>query len=130
MVTFDPRLPSIPAIQQKQCRSMTLTDPYLKEVFPEPPLVAFKRQRNIKDHTIRAKVPPPFNPRPRRMVKGMRRCNKPCGACPFIREGKTIKLNNTLWNITQDVHCGTSNIIYIIECNIDKCKLRYIGESE
>ena len=33
-------------------------DPYLAEVFKEPPLIAYKRAPNIRDKIIRAKVPP------------------------------------------------------------------------
>ena len=39
-VTWDPRLPNLPRVQGKHWRSMTLSSPYMKEVFPEPPLVA------------------------------------------------------------------------------------------
>ena len=59
VVTFDPRLPSIPAIQQKHWRAMITMDPYMREVFPEPPLTAYKRQKNIKDYIVKAKVPQP-----------------------------------------------------------------------
>ena len=38
---FDPRLPSISSIIKRHWRSMTL-DPWLQEVFPEPPMVAFR----------------------------------------------------------------------------------------
>ena len=58
VVSWDPRLPSIPALTQKHWRTMTTQDPYLQEVFPEPPLIAYKRQKNISDYIIRAKVPP------------------------------------------------------------------------
>ena len=47
-VLRDPRLPPLDAIQQKHYRAMTSLDPYLKEVFPEPPLVAFKKQKKHK----------------------------------------------------------------------------------
>ena len=49
VVSWDPRLPSIDAIQRKHWRAMINLDPYLKEAFPEPPLVAYKRQKNIRD---------------------------------------------------------------------------------
>ena len=35
-VSWDPRLPSIDAVQQKHWRAMVALDPYLKEVFPQP----------------------------------------------------------------------------------------------
>ena len=52
VIHYDPRLPSIPAIIQKHWRSM-IQDPRLKEVFPKPPLVAYKRPKNIRDKIIR-----------------------------------------------------------------------------
>ena len=47
VVTYDPRLPNIPAIQRKHWRAMVGMDQYMSEVFPEPPLTAFKRPKNI-----------------------------------------------------------------------------------
>ena len=52
-VKYDPRLPSIQSIQSKHWRSMINQDPYLSEVFPKPPLTAFKKQRNIRDILIK-----------------------------------------------------------------------------
>ena len=48
VVPYDPRLPAISAIVKKHWRTMT-TDPYLKEVFPLPPMVAYKRPKNIRE---------------------------------------------------------------------------------
>ena len=79
LVTYDPRLPSIPAIQHKHWRAMVATDQYIAEVFPEPPLTAFRRHKNIGEYFIRAKVPPPKS-RSKREIKGMTKCNKPCQA--------------------------------------------------
>ena len=56
-LTYDPRLPPIQNIQARHWRSMVSQDPYLSEVFEQPPLTAFRRQKNIKNHLIRAKVP-------------------------------------------------------------------------
>ena len=42
-----PRLPSVQSLTSKHYRSPTGQDPYLWEVFPKPPMVAFKRQRFI-----------------------------------------------------------------------------------
>ena len=68
---FDPRLPSIPAIFRKHCRTMTL-DTRPKEIFPDPPLVAYKSPKNIINTLIRSKVPPNMSDRPRRELKGMK----------------------------------------------------------
>ena len=47
---YDPRLPSIPHITRKHCRSMVSQDTHLDAVFPEPPLVAFKRQKKTLEN--------------------------------------------------------------------------------
>ena len=128
-VTYDPRLPSISGIVNKHHRSMVSQDEYLKGVFKSPPLTAFKRQRNIKDNIIRAKVAMPQDARPTRKNPGMKKCGKWCTACPYVKEGKTIKIDNKqTWKINKNVSCETENIVYLIECQ--KCKKRYIGESK
>ena len=75
VVSFDPRLPSIPNITKKHYRSMVTQDRYLQTVFPEPPLIAFRRQKNIRETLIRAKVPPP-NTRENRRLNVMKKCGK------------------------------------------------------
>ena len=129
VVTYNPRLPSIPAIQHKHLIAMVSADQYMTEVFPEPPLTAFRRQKNIGEYLTRAKVPPPKS-RSKREIRGRTKCNKPCQACPFIMEGKEVKSDNFTWKITQSMNCETENCIYMIECNKEKCKQRYIGETK
>ena len=127
---YDPRLPSIPEIVNKHWRAMICQDQHLKEVFKCPPITAFKRQKNLKDKIIRAKVADPPNLRPKRQTNGMKRCGKMCSACPYIKEGKDIdKFKGTeKWKINKPVNCETRNIVYLIECL--KCNKRYIGESK
>ena len=91
-VSYDPRMPPIPHITKKHYRSMVLQDKYLETVFPEPPLVAFKRQKNIRETLIRAKLAPP-NTREKRNLNGMKKCGK-CIICSHVIEGNTIKNNN------------------------------------
>ena len=40
-----------------------------------------------------------------------------CPACPYIRDGKTIRIGNSTWNIISAVNWELFNIGYIIECN-------------
>ena len=128
MATWDPRLPTLSPILQKHWRSMVLMDPHLNEVFPQPPLVAYKRTKNIKDFVIRAKIPKPLNSRPQRQIPGMKKCMKACHLCPYILEGKTVIKGDFEWKIKNTVNCETENVVYLIECQ--KCKLQYIGETE
>ena len=56
-VHYDPRLPALPSIIKRHWRTMVTNDPHLKEVFPLPPLVAYKRPQNIREKLIRSKIP-------------------------------------------------------------------------
>ena len=104
-----------------------IQDPKLKEVFPEPPIIAYKRQKNIRDVLIRAKVPPEYK-RPKRKLPGMKKCNH-CTYCPYIMTGDHVKFTASKLNhqITTTITCTTKNIIYLITCL--KCLIQYVGES-
>ena len=128
-ITFDPRLPSIGSIEARHWRSMTAKDSYLAEVFKRPPLVANKRQRNIRQHIIRAKVQQQQT-HPRRYIKGMSKCGTNCTACPYVREGKRIKINGKEWKINQKLTCKSYNVVYAIFCQKENCKEVYIGETK
>ena len=128
VIQYDPRLPSIPMIVKKHWRSMT-QDPRMKEIFPLPPLVAYKRPPNIKDKLVRAKVPKESNGRPKRTKIGMKKCQN-CVICPFVKEGKTVTStsNSCKVDINSSVTCASSNIIYLLGCR--RCPQQYIGETE
>ena len=136
VVSWDPRLPSIDSIQQKHYRAMTSLDPYLKEVYPQAPIVAYKRPKNIREYLIRAKLPPPNPTRPSRQSKGMKKCKKNCLICPYIEETKEIKGDNFSWKIETNVSCNTNNIVYMLQCKKERCQIgktkptQYIGETE
>ena len=102
-------------------------DEYLKEVFPEPPMVAYKRQKNLKDLLIKAKVATEQT-REQRSQLGMKKCGN-CKVCPYINEQKNISCNKRSWKINTKLNCQSENVIYIIECNKENCKEAYIGET-
>jgi hypothetical protein len=131
VVLYDPRIPSLPYITRKHWRSMVSESDYLKSVFPEPPLISYKRQQNIKEKIVRAKV---SKQREARILKGMTKCGK-CLACSYIKEGKTVLGRNYtgkkfIWKLGKSVSCGSSNVVYLVECDKDKCKKQYIGVTQ
>ena len=72
---------------------MITQNKYLAEVFVEPPLTAYRRQNNLRDMLIKSKVPPLPPLHPRRVIKGMAKCGEACTACPFVKEGKNIRID-------------------------------------
>ena len=127
-IKYDPRLPSIQNIQAKHWRAMASQDQHLAQVFKQPPIIAFRRQRNLQNILIKSKVPPPVNVYPRREFKGMTKCGKDCSACPYIQSGRKIQINQKkTWMINRKVTCDTYNCVYLINC--EKCGKNYIGET-
>ena len=60
----------------------------------------------------------------------MKKCGKDCPACPFIREGKQLKVNGKQWKINRTFDCQAYNIVYAIVCQKDSCRETYIGETK
>ena len=129
VVRYDPGLPSVTKIVHKHWRSLK-TDPHMKEIFPKPPLVVYKRPMNLRDKLIRARVPPPTKARPSRVKNGMFKCQKPCSICPYIKTLKSVTStsNSKIVDLHQHHTCNDNNIIDVMECL--KCKQQYIGETE
>lgn len=128
-IMYDPRLPSISHILNKHYRTMVTTDPKLKEIFPKPPMVAYRRPPTIKDKLIHSKLPEQRNRRSLRQLKGMKKCLK-CVNCSYVKEGKIVKAfaSKVAVSINAVVTCETSNVVYCISCK--KCKIQYIGKTE
>jgi len=129
-VTHDPRLPALGSSVAKHWRTMTNRNKYLAEVFKKPPLIAYKRQQNLKGLLIRAKVADKKIPYPKRRKLGMKKCGYNCTMCPYVLEGKSININNVDWKINQDLHCKSFNVIYAVLCSKESCKEVYIGETK
>ena len=124
---YDPRLPSISNIQSKHWRSITSQDKHMAQMFPQPSLTAFRRQNNLRDILIRAKVPE--KGRPFREQKGMTKCDKGCPSCPYIKMGKEIRIKeNSYWYMNRKLNCQIFNVVYMLECDKENCQQRYIGE--
>ena len=131
VVSNDPRLPSISDITRKHWRAMNNQDDYLGSVFPEPPLISYRRQKNIGESIIRAKV---AAQRQHRIQRGMKKCGK-CLACSYILECKTVrgqdyKGKKFVWKINRDVSCNTKNTIYMGICDKNGCQQKYIGMTQ
>ena len=105
-------------------------DPFMKEIFPEPPLTAYRRPQSLRDKLIKAKIQNTPN-RPQRAIPGAKKCTRVnCLTCPYIIPGSEVKCTVTAkkFVVNTPVTCTTKNIIYCITCN--KCGDQYVGETE
>ena len=97
------------------------SDPETARIFPNPPLVSFKRDRNLRNSLVRSSLPSNLEP-------GTFNCSrKVCNTCPFINSKTHIQGPKGSYQVNDHFDCTTSNIIYCITCTL--CNKLYIGES-
>ena len=124
VLTYSQYLPDVRKVLQKK-RHILHNSRKLKTIFPEDPLVAFRRGTNLRDQLVHKKT--------RRAVYGSRRVEESCGKCCVIcsrmyRGEGTVqgRHNRCFYDIT--IGCKSSNVIYGVWC--DKCQeVVYVGET-
>ena len=94
-----------------------------KQIFPEPPLTAWRREMNISSSVVRASDPNPSDP-------GMLPCNRPrCKTCKYVLNTQAIiGSNGSQHHITSSFTCTSKNVIYALICKV--CGMLYIGETK
>ena len=131
VTTYHPALPSYTNILTKAWKIMS-KDNSMKEVFPKPPMVAYKQPRNssLQSLLIKTKLP---EQRTRRKLAGSRKCNRSgCGTYPFMLSTDRVcsAASEFSLKINTPVTCSTSNVVYCISCNKSGCyNIQYIGET-
>ena len=93
---------------------------------PNPPLVANRRLKNLKDLLVRETTKPP-----QQLHKGNSLCGRSrCKSCAYIWTGMTFESARTGEKFGAHVtaNCRTKNIVYLIKCH--KCRKQYTGETE
>ena len=71
---FDWRLPNVSSIMRKNWQVMVNYDNRLVKVFLEPPMVRFRRGKNLREEVCRAKLPLARLGRP--VKDGFKRCGR------------------------------------------------------
>ena len=125
MVTYHPGLPKLHQILRRHLPILHASE-RMKQVMPNPPLVAYRRPKNLKDLLVRATLNPP-----ERNFEGTRQCGRPrCKTCAHIKVGVVFSsaVTGVEFRARTTADCKTSNVVYLIECR--KCKKQYVGETE
>ena len=126
-ITYHPKVPSISTIIKKHWRTMS-KDPKAKEIFPQPPMIAFKQPPNLKRKLCQAKLPTKTLHQKRKLT-GTKPCNKPCSICPYVLQSKEFISTHTKekFKMTDTFTCSTKGIIYLTTCS--KCLQQYVGQT-
>ncbi|XP_059589400.1 uncharacterized protein LOC109283074 isoform X2 [Alligator mississippiensis] len=120
--------PSLELVRKilKQLQPILDRDLFLKKVFPEPPILAFKQAPNLANLITRSKLPQAQN-----TPKGSRPCHdKKCKTCQHISATPIITTpHNRAISIPGSCSYTSRNVIYLIQCT--KCPDgKYVGESK
>ena len=126
-ITYNPMLPSVTRVVGKHWNFMT-KNKHIKEIFPSPPMVAYKQPPNLKNMLCRAKLPTIKLGNESRKMIGMKRCPVSCNVCIYYDFSKTIKSKTgDIFQMTGQYGCQTKSIVYLATCT--KCKIQYVGQS-
>ena len=102
-----------------------------KEVFPLPPMVAYKQPPNLRLTLCKALLPQLS--RPQRDLIGYKRCKKSCNVCSYSMSTRdwtskeTISRTGERFTMKGLYGCHTIGVIYMISCL--KCKKQYVGQT-
>ena len=94
-------------------------------IMPEPPMVCFRRAKNLKDHLVRSKLRGEEE-----TVVGMFKCGKKkCKICDNVVTGDEFKsyVEGRSFRINHRFDCDTEGVVYLISCK--SCGLQYVGNT-
>ena len=95
--------------------------PTERPLFSQPPLILFKRDKNIGNFLVRSVLKSDDQP-------GTFKCaRKRCNTCPFIHNADKITGPKRSIKITDRFTCTSASVIYCITSIV--CKKIYIGET-
>ena len=119
-LTFHPRNNPVKAIILNNFKILQ-NDPETGAIFSQPPLISFKRDKNVGNFIVRSAFKTIERP-------GTFKCARSrCKTCPFVRNADKISGPKRSVKITDRFTCTSANVIYCITCTL--CKKLYIGET-
>ena len=94
-----------------------------KKVFPNKPLVSFRRAKNLKDNLVRAKLAPLQQ---EDQLKGCYQCGKSrCQVCEHMSKGDKFVCHVTgkEYRINSRFDCDSSGVVYLLSRKV--CGMQY-----
>ncbi|KAJ8031993.1 hypothetical protein HOLleu_25387 [Holothuria leucospilota] len=89
-----------------------------------PVILAYKREKSLRDHLVRSALPSPENISPCTTSFRRPRCN----TCDHVILGENVTGPKAVWYVKEKFTCISSNIIYALSCS--RCGQLYIGETK
>ena len=135
VVTYNRTLPDLTAITRKHWHILQANDE-LKKVFAEPPMLAYRRNKNLKEFIGSNRISNNIVVKANNAVQVAEGQCKPCNikkgslCCTQVNNTTTFKgTNGELFRIRDNGNCKSRNVIYLMDCLYCK-KILYVGKSE
>ena len=119
-LTFHPHNHAVKSIILKNFKLLQ-NDPDTGRIFSQPPLISFKRDKNIGNFLVRSAF------QTSNQAGTFKWARARCKTCPFICNVEKLSGPKRSINITDHFTCTSTNVIYCITCTL--CKKLYIGET-
>ena len=135
IIKYNRTLPSLSKIINKNWNILQI-DRNIKETFKERPIIAFRRNKNLRDLLGSNKIENDTKQIGTKKQRSTGSC-KPCLAragnlcCKQLKHSSTFQSDNTkkVYDILHEVNCKSTNVIYLMECILCK-NHQYVGKSE
>ena len=128
VITWHQKFKGLSKILHRHYNFMVIEHPDLQKVFPEPPIVSYRRNPNLHNHLVRTK--PKENAKAgfsvRCTLEKTKKRGRPCKLCTHM--GQKNEITNARTGKTCHIDggsCNSKNVIYATECT--KHKLIYVG---
>lgn len=122
ILTYHPQARAVQNIILRQFKTLQ-QDPDTKEVFNEPPLIVFRRDRSIRDRLVRSR----FNTNNPNRPVGTSRCSRNCLTCNHITTETSINFQTGTYHVHGQYDCTSRNVVYCLTCRV--CNIHYVGET-
>ena len=120
-LTFHPHNHAVKSIILSNFKLLQ-NDPETGRIFSQPPLISFKRDKNVGNFLVRSALKTNEQP-------GTFKCARSrCKTCLFIVNTTKISGPKRSVKITDRFTCTSANVIYCITCTL--CNKLYIGEGQ
>ena len=123
VLTFHPRLRKLGTILHKHFHLLQSNE-RLRLAFTQPPMVAFRRLKNLRDMLVHSKM----REEKKEEVSTSKCGGVRCKCCTNLMELKEFQVNGKLHKTRTGGTCKSSNVIYGVRCR--KCEEKwYVGET-
>ena len=104
-------------------------DTDLRELFPAPPLVAYRRDTNLRDLLVHSRLlSSPVN----NNTPGTHPCGKPrCKVCRHVSPITSIRGPKGAFTVRRHFTCQSTDVVYAVICSLcsDTTLMLYVGET-